>query len=72
LKFFDLVEEVKERHRFARVMAEEEEEDGRKRMEDEVVKLVVPALRSFIQKHREKEFSKSECFCVVVSLPCRD
>jgi exocyst complex protein 7 len=57
-KFFDLLDEVAERHRMARVL--EEDEEGRDTVVEEVVKLVVPSLQRFTQKNREKEFSKSE------------
>ncbi|ETW75673.1 hypothetical protein HETIRDRAFT_390036 [Heterobasidion irregulare TC 32-1] len=56
-RFFDLFEEVKERHRMARVL--EDEEGDRGLLADEVVKLVVPSLQRFTQKNREKEFSKN-------------
>ncbi|THH20305.1 hypothetical protein EW146_g1018 [Bondarzewia mesenterica] len=56
-RFFDLFEEVKERHRMAKVL--EDDEDDRGMLADEVVKLVVPSLQKFTQKHREKEFSKN-------------
>lgn len=57
-RFFDLLEEVTERHRMVRVL--EEDEDGRETLADEVVKLVVPSLQRFTQKTKEKEFSRSE------------
>ncbi|KAG6371893.1 Cullin repeat-like-containing domain protein [Boletus reticuloceps] len=57
-RFFDLLEEIGDRHRIAKVL--EEEEDGRKAIAEEAVKLVVPSLQRFIQKQRDKEFSKSE------------
>ncbi|KZT18946.1 exocyst complex component exo70 subunit [Neolentinus lepideus HHB14362 ss-1] len=56
-RFFDLFEEVKERHRMAKVL--EEDEDGREQLCEEVVKLVVPSLQRFTQRNREKEFSKN-------------
>ncbi|KAF8653415.1 hypothetical protein AX16_003958 [Volvariella volvacea WC 439] len=56
-RFFDLLEEVVERHKMAKVL--EEDEDGRETIEDEVIKLVVPSLQRFMQKHKEKEFSKN-------------
>jgi len=56
-RFFDLFEEVKERHRIARVL--EEEREGRQQLAEEVVKLVVPSLQRFTQRNREKEFSKN-------------
>ena len=57
-RFYDLLEEIGERHRIARVL--EEEEEGKKAIAEEAVKLVVPSLQRFIQKQRDKEFSKSE------------
>lgn len=57
-RFFDLLEEVMERHKFAKVL--EDDDDGRETIGDEVTKLVVPSLQRFTQKHREKEFSKSK------------
>jgi len=56
-RFYDLLEEVGERHRMARVL--EEEEEARKAIAEEAVKLVVPSLQRFIQKQRDKEFSKN-------------
>lgn len=56
-RFYDLLEEVVERHRLAKVM--EDDEEGRETIGDEVVRLVVPALQKFTQKQRDKEFSKS-------------
>lgn len=57
-RFFDLLEETKERHQLARVLEDEDEE--REMLADEVVKLVVPSFQRFAQKMREKEFSKSK------------
>ncbi|TDL22018.1 hypothetical protein BD410DRAFT_771026 [Rickenella mellea] len=56
-RFFDLLEEVVERHRVARVLPDDEE--ARETVGDEVVRLVVPSLDRFVQKHRDKEFSKN-------------
>ncbi|KAF8520881.1 Cullin repeat-like-containing domain protein [Hysterangium stoloniferum] len=56
-RFFDALDEVAERHRVARVMADDP--DGRAMLQDEVVRLVIPALLRFTQKHKEKEFSKN-------------
>ncbi|KAH9165747.1 exocyst complex component exo70 subunit [Lactarius sanguifluus] len=56
-RFFDLLDEIKERHQLARVL--EDDEEQRALLEDEVVKLVVPSLQRFTQKMREKEFSKN-------------
>ncbi|KAH7889211.1 Cullin repeat-like-containing domain protein [Phlebopus sp. FC_14] len=57
-RFYDLLDEVGERHRLGKVL--EEDGEGRKAVADEVVKLVVPSLQQFTQKQKEKEFSKSE------------
>ncbi|KAH8985318.1 hypothetical protein EDB92DRAFT_1950078 [Lactarius akahatsu] len=54
-RFFDLLDEIKERHQLARVL------------EDEVAKLVVPSLQRFTQKMRE-EFSKNIRNCSEHSL----
>ncbi|KAH7910959.1 Cullin repeat-like-containing domain protein [Hygrophoropsis aurantiaca] len=56
-RFYDLFEEVGERHRMAKVL--EEDEEGRSAIAEEVVKLVVPSLQRFTQKQRDKEFSKN-------------
>ena len=56
-KFFDLLEEVAERHRIARVS--EDDEEWRKTVVDEVARLVVPNLQQLTTKNKEKEFSKS-------------
>ncbi|KAG6915578.1 hypothetical protein DXG01_010879 [Tephrocybe rancida] len=56
-RFYDLLEEVMERHKLAKVM--EDDEDGRETIGEEVVKLVIPSLQRFSQKHRDKEFSKN-------------
>lgn len=66
-RFFDLLEEVMERHKLAKVM--EDDEDGRETIGEEVIKLVIPSLQRFTQKHRDKEFSKSEpCFSFGVAV----
>jgi exocyst complex protein 7 len=62
-RFFDLLEEASETHRMALVL--QDDEDGREVICDEVVRLVVPSLQRFTQKHKEKEFSKSECHPVL-------
>ena len=56
--FFDLLEEVAERHRMAHVL--QDDKDGRETVSEEVVKLVVPSLQRFTQRNTGKEFSKSE------------
>ncbi len=57
-RFFDLLDEVTERHAVARVLTDDP--DGRATVADEAVKLVVPSLQRFIQRNLGKEFSKSE------------
>ncbi len=57
-RFFDLLEETKERHQIARVL--EDDDEQREMLEEEVIKLVVPSFQRFTQKMREKEFSKSK------------
>ncbi|KAG1772870.1 Cullin repeat-like-containing domain protein [Suillus placidus] len=56
-RFYDLLEEVGERHRIAKVLEDDSEE--RSAVGEEVVKLVVPSLQRFMQKQKEKEFSKN-------------
>ena len=65
-KFFDLLDEVAERHRMARVM--EEDLEGKDTVVEEIVKLAEPSLQRFTQKNREKEFSKSE-FSSPIDIP---
>ncbi|KAI0634684.1 Cullin repeat-like-containing domain protein [Trametes polyzona] len=57
-RFFDLLDEVTERHVVARVL--QDDPDGRATVADEAVKLVVPSLQRFIQRNLGKEFSKSK------------
>lgn len=57
-RFYDLLEEVAERHRLARVLQDDTE--GRETVSEEVVKLVVPSLQRFTQRSTGKDFSKSE------------
>ncbi|KAJ7203663.1 Cullin repeat-like-containing domain protein [Mycena pura] len=56
-KFYDLLDEVLERHKVARVL--EDDPDSREAIGEDVVKLVVPSLVRFTNKYREKEFSKN-------------
>jgi exocyst complex protein 7 len=51
-KFYDLLEEVAERHRMARVL--EDDVDQREQIEDEVVRLILPSLQRFMQKNKDK------------------
>lgn len=59
-RFFDLFDELIERHRFAMVL--EDDEEGRREIGDEIVMLVVPSFQRFTQKQKDKEFSKSKSF----------
>ncbi|TFK32707.1 exocyst complex component exo70 subunit [Crucibulum laeve] len=56
-RFYDLLEEVMERHRMAKVLEEDKEE--REVVGEEVVMLVVPSIQQFTQKAKGKEFSKN-------------
>lgn len=68
-RFFDLLEEVMERHNLAKVL--EHDPGGREVIAEEVVKLVVPSLQRFTQRHREKEFSRSACSMLGFELSSR-
>ena len=57
-RFFDLFDELVERHKFAPVL--DDDPKGRADISDEIVMLVVPAFQRFAQKQKDKEFSKSE------------
>jgi exocyst complex protein 7 len=57
-RFFDLLDEVVERHKFAQVL--EDDPASRAEIGEEIVMLVVPSFQRFTQKQRDKEFSKSE------------
>ncbi len=57
-RFYDLLEEVAERHRLAKVL--HDDRAGRDTVCEEVVKLVVPSLQRFTQRNTGKEFSKSK------------
>ena len=56
-RFFDLLDEVIERHKLVVVL--EDDAEARDAMRDEVVRVVVPSFQKFTQKQRDKEFSKS-------------
>lgn len=56
-RFFDLLEEVVERHRMAEVLGDDKE--ARDAVADEIVMLVIPSLNRFTQKQKEKEFSRN-------------
>lgn len=65
VRFFDLLEEVKERHKMAKVLEGDDEDDAREMLMEEAVKLVVPSLQRFTQKTKEKEFSKSRWLSIM-------
>jgi exocyst complex component 7 len=56
-RFFDLLDEVIERHKLVTVL--EDDADGRNAMRDEVVMVVIPSFQKFTKKQKDKEFSKS-------------
>ncbi|KAF7297371.1 hypothetical protein MIND_00970600 [Mycena indigotica] len=56
-KFYDLLEEVVERHRSAKML--EDDPEAREGIGEDVVKLVVPSLIRFTNKYQQKEFSKN-------------
>ncbi|KZV87009.1 hypothetical protein EXIGLDRAFT_680369 [Exidia glandulosa HHB12029] len=56
-RFFDTLEELGDRHRVARVMPDDV--NGRESLQEEAVRLVVPAMQRFLQKSREKDLVKS-------------
>ncbi|CAK5272103.1 unnamed protein product [Mycena citricolor] len=56
-RFYELLDEVLERHKNARIL--EDDDEGREDVGEDVVKLVVPSLVRFTTKHKEKEFSKN-------------
>ena len=59
-RFFDLLDELVERHAIAAVLPGDSEADEREMVCQEVVMLVVPLFRGFIQKNPGKDFSRSE------------
>jgi exocyst complex protein 7 len=56
-RFFDLLDEVIERHKLVAVL--EDDVEGRDAMREEIVRAVVPSFQKFAQKQKDKEFSKS-------------
>lgn len=56
-RFFDLLDEVIERHKLVTVL--EDDAEARNAMRDEVVMVVVPSFQKFTKKQKDKEFSKS-------------
>jgi len=61
-RFFDLFDEIVERHKFAKVL--EDDPTAKADLGDEVVMLIVPSFQRFTQKQKDKEFSKSKEFRV--------
>ena len=59
-RFFDLLDELVERHAIAAVLPDELEEDERETVCQEVLLLVVPLFQKFVQKNPGKDFSRSE------------
>ena len=59
-RFFDLLDELVERHAIAAVLPDESEEDERETICQEVLLLVVPLFQKFTQKNPGKDFSRSE------------
>lgn len=57
VRFFDVLEEVAERHKLAKVL--QDDWDSRETIKEEAVKLVVPSLQRFTQRNAGKDFSKS-------------
>jgi exocyst complex protein 7 len=59
-RFFDLLDELVERHAIAEVLPDESEVDERERVCQEVVPLVVSLFQGFVQKNPGKDFSRSK------------
>jgi exocyst complex protein 7 len=59
-RFFDLLDELVERHAIAAVLPEDSEADERDTVCQEVVLLVVPLFQRFVQKNPGKDFSRSK------------
>ena len=59
-RFFDLLDELVERHAIAAVLPDDSEGEERETICQEVVLLVVPLFRGFIQRNPGKDFSRSE------------
>ena len=57
-RFFDILDEIVERHKF--VMVLEDDVEARDAMRDEVVMVVIPSFQKFTHKQKDKEFSKSK------------
>ena len=59
-RFFDLLEELVERHAIATILPDDSEGEEREMICQEVVMLVVPLFQKFTQKNPGKDFSRSE------------
>ena len=59
-RFFDLLDEVVERHKLVAVL--EDDAEARDAMRAEVVLVVIPSFQKYTQKQKDKEFSKSNVF----------
>ncbi|KIK53759.1 hypothetical protein GYMLUDRAFT_49193 [Collybiopsis luxurians FD-317 M1] len=59
-RFYDLLEEVIERHKVAGgVLPDEVDREGREQIGNDVIKFLIPSLKAFTAKQKEKEFSKN-------------
>ena len=70
-RFFDLLDELVERHAVAEVLPDESEEDERETVCQEVVLLVVPLFQKFVQKNPGKDFSRSKS-STLTAMPATD
>ena len=52
VKFFDILEEITERHRMVNIL--QDDIDSREQVADEVLRVIVPSLQRFLQKQRDK------------------
>jgi exocyst complex protein 7 len=59
MRYWEVLDEITERHRFARVLVDDDE--GRGLLADEAARLVVPSLERFMARNRDKDFTKSTC-----------
>jgi len=55
-RFFEVLEELSDRHRVAKVMPDDA--NSRQSLEEEAVRLAVPAMQRFLQRNREKDIVK--------------
>jgi exocyst complex protein 7 len=55
-RFFDLLDELVERHAIATVLPDDSEADEREAVRQEVMLLVVPLFQKFVQKNPGKDF----------------